>query len=96
MTRVGTASSDVEGYVVRFGGSVGDFTGADIEEDDNNIPVILGPIRAEVSFYDDGSDNSIFVDTEDTVNVTHQVTMLYLQAGLKQQATILLEILQCV
>ena len=69
MTRDGTASSDVEGYVVRFGGSVGDFSGADIEEDDNDIPVILGPIRAEVSFYDDGSDNSIFVDTEDTVNV---------------------------
>ena len=69
MTRVGTANSAVEGYIVRFGGSVGDFTGADIEEDDNDIPVILGPIRAEVSFYDDGTDNSIFIDTEDTVNV---------------------------
>ena len=30
MTRTGTASSDVEGYIVRYGGSVGDFTGADI------------------------------------------------------------------
>ena len=71
MTRTGTASSDVEGFIVRFGGSVGDFTGADIEEDGNDIPVILGPIRAEVSFYTDGSDNSIFIDTEDTnVNTT--------------------------
>ena len=31
------ASSDVEGYIIRYGGSVGDFTGADIEEDGNNI-----------------------------------------------------------
>ena len=63
------ASSDVEGFVTRYGGSVGDFTGADIEEDGNNIDVVLGPIRAEISFYDDGSDNSIFIDDEDTVNV---------------------------
>ena len=69
LTRNGTASADVEGYVVRFGGSVGDFTGADIEEDGNNIAVLLGPIRAEVSFYNDGSDNSIFIKSEDTLEV---------------------------
>ena len=69
LTRDGMANSNVEGFVTRFGGSVGDFTGADIEEDGNNIDVLLGPIRAEVSFYDDGSDNSIFIDDEDTVNV---------------------------
>ena len=67
MTRSGAASSDVEGYITRFGGSVGDFTGADIEEDDNNINVILGPIRAEVSFFEDGSDNSIFISGEDSL-----------------------------
>ena len=69
LTRDGAANSNVEGFVTRFGGSVGDFTGADIEEDGNNIDVLLGPIRAEISFYDDGSDNSIFIDDEDTVNV---------------------------
>ena len=69
LTRNGMANSDVEGFIIRFGGSVGDYTGADIEEDGNNINVVLGPIRAEVSFYDDGSDNSIFIDDEDTVNV---------------------------
>ena len=69
LTRDGAANSDVEGYIVRFGGSVGDFIGATIEEDDNNINVLLGPIRAEVSFYDDGTDNSIFIDDEDTVKI---------------------------
>ena len=59
----------VEGYIVRFGGSVGDYTGADIEEDGNDINVILGPIRAEVSFFTDGSDNSIYIAGEDSVNV---------------------------
>ncbi|WP_440936877.1 LamG-like jellyroll fold domain-containing protein [Candidatus Pelagibacter sp.] len=69
LTRNGMASSDVDGYIVRFGGSVGDFTGADIEEDGNEIDVILGPIRAEVSFYTDGSDNSIYIPSEDSVDV---------------------------
>ena len=69
LTRDGMASSDVDGFVTRFGGSVGDFTGADIEEDGNNIDVVLGPIRAEISFFNDGSDNSIFISDEDTVKV---------------------------
>ena len=69
LTRDGMASSDVEGFVIRYGGSVGDFTGADIEEDGNDINVLLGPIRAEISFYNDGSDNSIFINDEDTVTV---------------------------
>ena len=69
MTREGAASSDVEGYIVRFGGSVGDYTGAVIEEDDNNIAVVLGPVRAEVSFFNDGSENSIFISDEDTVKI---------------------------
>lgn len=66
---MGAASSDVEGFVIRYGGSVGDFTGADIEEEDNDINVLLGPIRAEISFFNDGSDNSIFISDEDTVKV---------------------------
>ena len=69
MTRTGASSSDVGGYIVRYGGSVGDFTGADIEEDGNNIDVVLGPIRAEVSFFNDGSENSIFISDEDTVKI---------------------------
>ena len=69
LTRDGMASSDVEGFIIRYGGSVGDFTGADIEEDGNDIDVLLGPIRAEISFYNDGSDNSIFISDEDTVKV---------------------------
>ena len=69
VTRTGAASSDVEGFIIRFGGSVGDFTGADIEEDGNNIDIVKGPIRAEISFYTDGSDNSIYVDDEDTVAI---------------------------
>ena len=46
-----------------------DFSGADIEEDGNNIDVLLGPIRAEVSFFDDGSQNSIFISDEDSVKI---------------------------
>ena len=42
MTRAGASSSDVGGYIIRYGGSVGDYTGADIEEDSNNIDVVLG------------------------------------------------------
>ncbi|WP_440931171.1 LamG-like jellyroll fold domain-containing protein [Candidatus Pelagibacter sp.] len=69
LTRDGMANSTVEGYIVRFGGSVGDFTGADIEEDGNDINVVLGPVRAEVSFYTDGTDNSIYISGEDSVDV---------------------------
>ena len=69
LTRDGMANSTVEGYIVRFGGSVGDFTGADIEEDGNDINVVLGPVQAEVSFYTDGSDNSIYISGEDSVDV---------------------------
>ena len=69
VTRTGAANASVEGFIIRFGGSVGDFTGADIEEDGNNIDIVKGPIRAEISFYTDGSDNSIYVDDEDTVAV---------------------------
>ena len=69
MTRTGGASSDVEGFIIRFGGSVGDFTGADIEEDGNNLDIVLGPIRAEISFFEDGSGNSIFISDEDTVKI---------------------------
>ena len=69
LTRSGDAHADVEGFIIRYGGSVGDFTGADIEEDGNNIDVILGPIRAEVSFFTDGSQNSIFISDEDSVKI---------------------------
>ena len=69
LTRSGDAHVDVEGFIIRYGGSVGDFSGADIEEDDNNIDVVLGPIRAEVSFFNDGSQNSIFISDEDSVKI---------------------------
>ena len=69
LTRSGDAHADVEGFIIRYGGSVGDFEGADIEEDDNNIDVLLGPIRAEVSFFNDGSQNSIFISDEDSVKI---------------------------
>ena len=68
-TRDGTASSDIEGYIIRYGGSVGDYDGADLEEDGNNIDVLLAPIRAEISFYNDGSENSIFISGEDDLEV---------------------------
>ena len=69
LTRSGEANSAVPGYVVRFGDSVGDFTGADIEEDNNNIEVILGPIKAKITFYSDGTDNSLYIQDEDTIVV---------------------------
>ena len=69
LTRSGDAHADVEGFIIRYGGSVGDFSGADIEEDGNNIDVVLGPIRAEVSFFNDGSQNSIFISDEDSVKI---------------------------
>ena len=53
---------------MRYGGSVGDFTGADIDEV-NDISVLAGPLRAEISFYTDSSDNSIFINNEDTLEV---------------------------
>ncbi len=67
-TRSSASSSDVEAYIIRYGGSVGDFTGADLDEV-NDINVLAGPIRAEISFYTDSSDNSIFINNEDTLKV---------------------------
>lgn len=69
LTRSGEANSAVPGYIVRFGGSVGDFSGADIEEKDNDIVVRLGPLKAKITFYNDGSDNSIYIQSEDTIEV---------------------------
>ena len=67
-TRSSASSSDVEAYIIRYGGSVGDFTGADLDEV-NDINVLAGPLRAEISFYTDSSDNSIFINNEDTLEV---------------------------
>ena len=67
-TRSSASSSDVEAYIIRYGGSVGDFTGADLDEV-NDINVLAGPLRAEISFYTDSSDNSIFINNEDTLKV---------------------------
>ena len=67
-TRLSTSSSEVEAYIVRYGGSVGDFAEADIDEV-NDINVLAGPLRAEISFYTDSSDNSIFINNEDTLEV---------------------------
>ena len=67
-TRSSASSSDVEAYIIRYGGSVGDFTGTDLDEV-NDINVLAGPIRAEISFYTDSSDNSIFINNEDTLKV---------------------------
>jgi hypothetical protein len=67
-TRSSASSPDVEAYIVRYGGSVGDFTDTDIEEV-NDINVLAGPLRAEISFYTDSSDNSIFISGEDTLEV---------------------------
>ena len=69
LTRTGEANSAVPGYITRFGGSVGDFSGADIEEDNNNIDVKLGPTKAKITFYSDGSDNSIYIQDEDSIEV---------------------------
>ena len=68
-TRSSASSPDVEAYIVRYGGSVGDFTDTDIEEV-NDINVLAGPLRAEISFYTDSSDNSIFISGEDTLEVS--------------------------
>jgi hypothetical protein len=67
-TRGGEANSTVNSYIIRFGGSVGDYTGANLEEV-NDLVVNPGPLRAEISFYADGSENSIFIDNEDTLEV---------------------------
>ena len=67
-TRSSASSPDVEAYIVRYGGSVGDFTDTDIEEV-NDINVLAGPLRAEISFYADSSDNSIFISGEDKLKV---------------------------
>ena len=63
----GNANSDIGSYIIRYGGSVGDYAEADVEEDNNDINVILPPLRVEVSFYDDQSENSIYMSGEDTV-----------------------------
>ena len=67
-TRSSASVADVEAYIVRYGGSAGDFTGVDIEEV-NDIKVLAGPLRAEISFYTDSSDNSIFISGEDKLKV---------------------------
>ena len=67
-TRSSASVADVEAYIVRYGGSAGDFTGVDIEEV-NDIKVLAGPLRAEISFYTDSSDNSIFISDEDKLKV---------------------------
>ena len=67
-TREGAANSTVNSYVIRYGGSVGDYTGANLEEV-NDLVVNPGPLRAEISFYEDGSENSIFINNEDTLEV---------------------------
>ena len=63
----GNANSNIGSFIIRYGGSVGDYSEADVEEDNNDINVILPPLRVEVSFYDDNSDNSIYMTGEDTV-----------------------------
>jgi hypothetical protein len=63
-----TDSSDINTYIIRYGGSVGDFTAADIDEV-NDVNVLAGPLTAEISFFTDNSDNSIFIDGEDTLEV---------------------------
>ena len=68
-TRTAAEDANVDSYIIRFGGSVGDFLGADVEEEDNNLDVILGPLKAEISFYTNASENSIFIEDEDKVDV---------------------------
>ena len=68
-TRSSGGGPAVDSYIIRYGGSVGDFTEADIDEV-NDINVLAGPLRAEISFFTDNSDNSIFIDGEDTLEVT--------------------------
>ena len=65
----GDANSDISSFIVRYGGSVGDFAEADVEEDNNNIDIVLPPLKAEISFYTDGSDNSIYMNGEDTLKI---------------------------
>ena len=54
-TRDGKANPIVGSYILRYGGSVGDYSGADLEEV-NEIVVGAGVTRVEVSFYQDGSE----------------------------------------
>ena len=67
-TREDIPNTDVDSYIVKYGGSVGDFAKADLQEN-NIIQVISGPSSAELSFYEDGSQNSIFIDQEDTLKL---------------------------
>ena len=68
-TRGGFSNPTVNSYIIKYGGSVGDYSGTDIQEV-NNIEVGSGPLRAEISFYADGSENSIFINNEDTLKVS--------------------------
>ena len=63
----GNANSNINSFIIRYGGSVGDYAEADVEEDNNNIDIVLPPLKVEVSFYDDGTGNSIYMTGEDTV-----------------------------
>ena len=63
----GNANSNINSFIIRYGGSVGDYAEADVEEDNNIIDVILPPLKVEISFYDDSSQNSIYMTGEDTV-----------------------------
>ena len=67
-TRDGKANPIVGSYILRYGGSVGDYSGADLEEV-NEIVVGAGVTRVEVSFYQDGSENSIYIANEDTLKL---------------------------
>ena len=63
----GNANSNINSFIIRYGGSVGDYAEADVEEDNNNIDIVLPPLKVEISFYDDGTGNSIYMTGEDTV-----------------------------
>ena len=67
-TRKNASNTNVDSYIVKYGGSVGDFTKSDLQED-NIIQVIAGPLSAELSFYEDGSQNSVFINEEDTLKL---------------------------
>ena len=68
-TREGFSNPTVNSYIIKYGGSVGDYSDTDIQEV-NNIEVGSGPLRAEISFYADASENSIFINNEDTLKVS--------------------------
>ena len=65
----GNANSNITSYIIRYGGSVGDFSEADVEEDNNELDITLPPLKLQISFFNDGSDNSIYMFGEDTVKI---------------------------